>query len=71
VAIFSYNGSIFFGLLADRDTVDDLEAIAGHIEASVQELREAAQIASSANGDGMAGDNRPRLEGEREGLLGA
>jgi WS/DGAT/MGAT family acyltransferase len=70
VAIFSYNGSIFFGLLADRDTVPDLEEFAGHLEQSVGELLSASQIASSANGHGVAGDNRPRREGEREGLLG-
>ena len=34
IAIFSYNGSIHFGLLADRDTVADLETIAGYIEES-------------------------------------
>ena len=71
VAIFSYNGSIHFGLLADRDTVPDLETFAGYIEDSVQELREAAQLPSSRNGNGVAGDHRPRHEGEREGLLGA
>ena len=42
IAIFSYNGSINFGLLADRDTVADLETIAAYMEDSVQELREAA-----------------------------
>jgi hypothetical protein len=70
VAIFSYNGSIFFGLLADRDTVPDLDAFASYIEDSVAELLEAAQIASSANGNGMAGDHRARREGEPQGLLG-
>lgn len=70
VAIFSYNGKIFFGLLADRDTVPDLETFAGHIERSVGELLEASGIASRRNGNGVVGDNRPRVEGEREGLLG-
>jgi WS/DGAT/MGAT family acyltransferase len=70
VAIFSYNGSIFFGLLADRDTVPDLDLFASQIEAAVDELRSAAQIPSSPNGNGVAGDGQPRREGERESLLG-
>jgi DNA-binding winged helix-turn-helix (wHTH) protein len=51
--------------------VGDLETVAGHIDDSVQELLQASQIASRRNGDGVAGDDRPRVAGEREGLLGA
>ncbi len=51
VAILSYNGAMHFGLLADRDTVDDLEAIAGYIEESIEELLAAARVASSVDGD--------------------
>ena len=32
--MFSYNGHMHFGLLADRETVDDLDAIAGYIDES-------------------------------------
>jgi WS/DGAT/MGAT family acyltransferase len=42
IAMFSYNGAMHFGLLADRDTVGDLEPIAGYIDESIQELLEAA-----------------------------
>ncbi len=38
VAIISYNGSINFGLLADREAIDDLESIADYIDDSVREL---------------------------------
>jgi len=69
VAIFSYNDSMFFGLLADRDTVSDLETIGGHIEDSVAELLEAAQIASSADGDDLAGDRGPGEAGDYRGLI--
>lgn len=70
VAILSYNGSIFFGLLADRDTVEDLETVAGYIDDSIGELRAAAEIASRGDGNGMAGDRRPRLAGRPKGFTG-
>ena len=39
IAIFSYNGQMFFGLIADRDSIDDLEAIASHVDDSVRGAR--------------------------------
>jgi diacylglycerol O-acyltransferase / wax synthase len=42
VAMFSYNGSMHFGLLADRAAIDDLDSIADHIDDSIQELLDAA-----------------------------
>ena len=42
IAIVSYNGSVFFGLLADRDLVPDLEDFAQHLEAAVADFRAAA-----------------------------
>jgi diacylglycerol O-acyltransferase len=38
IAMFSYNGAMHFGLLADRETVEDLDSIAGYLDDSVQEL---------------------------------
>ena len=38
VAIMSYDGSINFGLIADRDAIPDLDVLAQGIEASVAEL---------------------------------
>jgi WS/DGAT/MGAT family acyltransferase len=46
VAMFSYNGHMHFGLLADRDTVPDLETIAGYMDECVQELLDAAGAGS-------------------------
>jgi diacylglycerol O-acyltransferase len=46
VAIMSYNGGINFGLLADYDTIDDVEVIAEGIERSIAELADAAEAAS-------------------------
>jgi diacylglycerol O-acyltransferase / wax synthase len=46
VAIMSYNGGIDFGLLADYDSIDDLDAIADGIEHSIAELVEAADESS-------------------------
>src|SRR3954447_19982453 len=48
VAIMSYNGRIGFGLLADYDSVEDIEAIAEGIDASLAELEEAAAAAAPA-----------------------
>jgi hypothetical protein len=46
VAVISYNGSINFGLIADREAIDDLEQIAGYIDESVNELLAAAEAGS-------------------------
>jgi diacylglycerol O-acyltransferase / wax synthase len=46
VAIMSYNGGINFGLLADYDSIDDVEVIAEGIERSIAELADAAAAAS-------------------------
>ncbi|MGC1164745.1 MAG: wax ester/triacylglycerol synthase family O-acyltransferase [Solirubrobacterales bacterium] len=71
IAILSYNGQVGFGLLADPDSVPDAERIVGHLAAAVQELQDAAQIASPAsNGNDLAGDDRPRFARERERLGG-
>ena len=48
VAIMSYNGRIGFGLLADYDSVEDVELIAEGISASLAELEEAAAAAAPA-----------------------
>ncbi len=42
VAMFSYNGHMHFGLLADRATVDDLDSIARYMDECVQELLDAS-----------------------------
>jgi WS/DGAT/MGAT family acyltransferase len=48
IAIMSYNGRIGFGLLADYDSVDDVELISEGISASLAELEEAAAAAAPA-----------------------
>jgi diacylglycerol O-acyltransferase / wax synthase len=70
IAILSYNGQVGFGLLADPDAVPDAERIVGHLAAAVEELRSAAGVASPADGDELAGDDRPRFARERERLAG-
>ena len=68
VAILSYHGQVGFGLLTDPAIVPDPERLVAHLEAAVEELRGAAQIASPADGDELAGDPRPRFARERERL---
>jgi hypothetical protein len=43
VALFSYNGGLFWGLNADWDAVPDLHDIVGHLAADFEALRKAAQ----------------------------
>ncbi len=47
VAIMSYNGGVNFGLLADYDSMDDLDLIAEGIERSISELAAAADTATA------------------------
>jgi diacylglycerol O-acyltransferase len=47
IAIMSYNGEMGFGLLADYDSMEDVEMIAQGIEESVAELLEAARAAGA------------------------
>jgi hypothetical protein len=42
IAIVSYNGNVFFGMLADRDLVPDLSDFAHHLEQAVADYRDAA-----------------------------
>jgi diacylglycerol O-acyltransferase len=42
VAIVSYNGSVHFGMLADRDLVPDLDDFARHLERSAADFQSAA-----------------------------
>jgi WS/DGAT/MGAT family acyltransferase len=46
VAIMSYNGGINFGLLADYDSIDDLDLLGEGIERAIAELTEAAEAAT-------------------------
>jgi diacylglycerol O-acyltransferase len=48
VAAASYDGNVFFGVVADRDTVPDLEVLLSALSASVQDLL------SAARADGVA-----------------
>jgi hypothetical protein len=43
VAVLSYDGNVFFGVVADRDTVPDLDVLLSAMVASVEELLAAAR----------------------------
>jgi len=47
LAVFSYDGTLFFCINADRDTVSDLEVLRDGISQSIDELRELAADASA------------------------
>jgi WS/DGAT/MGAT family acyltransferase len=44
-AVMSYDGRVCWGLVADRDSVPDLAALAGDVDAAFAELRQAAAAA--------------------------
>ena len=52
VAVMSYNGKLEFGLLGDYDAMPDLEALAGLVDQSVDELLAAARRAAPAPAKG-------------------
>jgi WS/DGAT/MGAT family acyltransferase len=52
IAIMSYDGGIDYGLLGDYDALPDIDVIADGIEASLQELLEAARGKASEGSDG-------------------
>jgi WS/DGAT/MGAT family acyltransferase len=48
IAIMSYNGKVGFGLLADYDSMEDVEAVSDGISESLAELEQAAAGAAAA-----------------------
>jgi len=43
IALFSYNGGLFWGLNADWDAMPDLHELAEHLAADFESLRAAAR----------------------------
>jgi len=60
VAALSYDGNVFFGVVADRDTVPDLEVLLSALGASVEELLSAARAEGGAFTDGAPRARRAR-----------
>ena len=42
IAIMSYDGHVFFGLLGDYDALADIDALAADLDAAITELAEIA-----------------------------
>jgi len=66
IAIVSYNGSVFFGLLADRDLVPDLDDFAGHLEQAVADYREAAGVKPASAARSRSRAARPRQKAAKK-----
>lgn len=65
LAIVSYNGSVHFGLLADRDLVPDLDDYARHLEQVVADFKQA--IVSTKKQSGSPGRaSRPRKKAAKK-----
>ena len=58
IALMSYNGAINFGLIADYDSMPDLEDFAHHLAESLQELADVAGVNLTAVGIGPAATAR-------------
>lgn len=54
VAVVSYDGSLFFGVLADRDLVPDLDDFARHLEQSAADYHASAMMPARKRGSGVA-----------------
>jgi diacylglycerol O-acyltransferase / wax synthase len=66
VAVVSYDGSVFFGVVADRDSVPDLDVLLSALRTSVEELLSAACSQRAVPADGTArsrGSRRARAAG--------
>ena len=44
IAIMSYDGRLFFGLLGDYDAMSDLDALAADLDSAIRELAAAAGV---------------------------
>jgi diacylglycerol O-acyltransferase / wax synthase len=60
VAVLSYDGNVFFGVVADRDTVPDLDVLLSALRASLEELLSAARAKREAPAQGAAASRRSR-----------
>jgi hypothetical protein len=54
VGIVSYDGTLHFGLWADRDACEDLEVLAAGLEDAFGELRKVAERSTTAEGTDIA-----------------
>ena len=63
----SYNGRINFGLIGDYDALDDLDALAGDLSASLDELGAAAPAEPKRRS--LQGLQRPRRKPPRAGEI--
>jgi WS/DGAT/MGAT family acyltransferase len=72
VAIMSYNGKIGYGLLADYDSLPDIQLFAQGLDAALAELLDAARSKTSANGKRQSsrsgnGQSNRSANGKRQG----
>src|SRR5271165_1057664 len=67
VAAVSYDGSVFFGIVADHDTVPDLDVLVSAMGASVEELLSAARAEGRRTGGGAPRSRRRRAVARSSG----
>ncbi|MGI8904830.1 MAG: WS/DGAT/MGAT family O-acyltransferase [Solirubrobacteraceae bacterium] len=71
VAVMSYNGQLNFGLIADYDTLADLQSLADGLRYSIDELAAAAQASSGPRPPERARTGAPSRPGSRRPLRAA
>jgi len=69
IAALSYDGNVFFGVVADRDTVPDLQVLVSALGASMKQLLSAARAdaVGAADGAPSATHNRRRPAARTDG----
>jgi diacylglycerol O-acyltransferase / wax synthase len=67
VAIVSYNGSVHFGLLADRDLVPDLDEFGRHLGEAVADYKRAA-MSPKRRARSAGGASRPRKKAAKKAV---
>ncbi len=60
VAAASYDGTVFFGVVADRDSVPDLDVLLNALDAAIEQLLSAARTALKLPASNAPGDTRGR-----------
>jgi len=58
IAIFSYNGGLYFGVTGDYDSSNDIHILTTGVERSIGELLEVAGAAPAASAPGVERDGQ-------------
>ena len=69
IAIMSYDGRLFFGLLGDYDALPDLDAVAADLDVAIDELARAAGVPQARPPAAEQARRRPGVRRSRQALI--